>query len=273
MTMAVKPPRAAMSARMERIQKWYDENASRFADSSTVEVVFLGLDEAQQERLNRFKLWALERGGSVSLEGKRVLEFGCGHGRMALEMPGYAEYVGVDFSAELVRMGEERLARAGLSDRARLVASDCLSFEGPAEHYDVVGSLGMFPYVDDPEGVLRKMASHLRPGGTLFVDGYLSSPVYDPIRRLRWLIRKPTGGTNRLYTERAMRDMFARAGLADMRFIVREYPFLSSLYARRGWQWPLALRNGLARHRWLNVFATDFFAIGSKPARPALGHA
>ena len=272
-TMPGATDRAPLSERMERIRQWYDENAARFADASTVEVVFLGLDESQQDRLNRFKLWALERGGIVTLQEQRVLEFGCGHGRMALQMPGWKEYVGVDFSERLVRMGEERLSRAGLSDRARLVASDCLSFEGPAEHFDVVGSLGMFPYVDDPEAVLRKMVHHLRPGGTLFVDGYLSSPVYNPIRRLRWLFAKPTGGTNRMYTERDMRAMFQRSGLTDMRFIVREYPFLSSLYARRGWSWPLRLRNALARMSSLNIFATDFFAIGTKPARPVSSRA
>lgn len=262
-----------LSERMERIRRWYDANAARFADLSTVEVVFLGLDQTQQARLNRFKLWALRDGGAVSVEGKRVLEFGCGHGRMALEMPGYAEYVGVDFSEPLVRLGQERLARAGRADRCRLVASDCLSFDGPAEYFDVVGSLGMFPYVDDPEAVLRKMAGHLRPGGTLFVDGYLSSPIYDPLRKLRWMFAKPTGGTNRMYTEREMRAMFDRAGLTNMRFIVREYPFLSSLYARRGWDWPLTLRNALARVSALNRFATDFFAFGTKPERPVSHHA
>lgn len=252
-------------ARAEEIRRWYDENAARFRDAATIELAFVGMSPDQQYRLNRFKLWHLEHGSMVGLAGKRVLEFGCGHGRFALEMPGYAEYVGVDFSAELVRLGKERFDRAGLSDRARLVLSDCLGFDGPPEYYDVVGSLGMFPHVDDPEAVLQKMASHLRPGGILFMDGHLSSPIYYPIRRLRWLFRRPTGGISRLYTEQEIRSMFARAGIGDVRFIVREYPLLGTLYARTGWSWPLSLRNALSRRRWLNRFATDFFAVGTKP--------
>jgi SAM-dependent methyltransferase len=257
------------TARSEAIRRWYDDNAARFEDAATIELAFIGMTPDQQHRLNRYKLWHLEQAGLIALAGKRVLEFGCGHGRMALEMPGWAEYVGLDFSAELVRLGQERLERAGLADRARLEVSDCMAFEAPLEHYDVVGSLGMFPSVDDPEAVLKKMVSHLRPGGVLFLDGYLSSPVYDPIRRLRWRIRKPTGGANRLDTERGVRGMFARAGLADMHFIGREYPLLGTAYARLGWSWPLALRNQLSRRQWLNIFATDYFAVGTKPISTA----
>ncbi|HJU64110.1 MAG TPA: methyltransferase domain-containing protein [Gemmatimonadaceae bacterium] len=259
------------ASRSQQVRQWYDENAERYRDVVALEHAFTELTPEQQSRLNHFKLWHLEQDQSLSLAGKRVLEFGAGHGRLALEMQGYAEYVGVDFSVELVRIGRERLARAGLSDRARLEAADCLEYEGPANHFDIVCSLGMFAYVEDEQKILRKMAHHLRPGGVLFFDGHIASALYDPLRKLRWRFSTPTGGTSRLFRHRELAQLFRGAGITDVRIVMREYPLLGDLYARRGWDWALGLRNSLAARPWLDFLATDFLAVGRKPERSAVG--
>jgi cyclopropane fatty-acyl-phospholipid synthase-like methyltransferase len=247
------------------LRDWYDAHAGTYADVATIDAQFLGLTPAQQDRLNRFKLWILEHRPELSVRGKDVLEFGCGHGRMAVELPGYASYTGVDLSAELVRIGRERLARAGVADRARLVVADCLDFDGPPQGYDVVASLGMFHYMPDPVAVLRKMVHHLRPGGWLVIDTHHSSPIYDPIRWLRWRIHGTTGGRSDLFTGRRLRRLLADAGLVEVETVMREYPFLGGLYARRGADWALRLRNGLARRRIFDTLGTDCFALGRKP--------
>ena len=164
---------------VEKVRRWYDDNAAQFEQSAGVEHDFLHLTEEEQRRLNRFKLWFLEDGGLVSLVGKSVLEFGCGHGRLAIERPEYASYVGVDLSENL----GERLAHAGLASRAPLVVSENLAFSAPRHVFNVVCSLGMFSCVVESQAVLNKLCSHLRPDGTLFVDGHHASPPYTPVRR------------------------------------------------------------------------------------------
>ena len=257
-------------ARAEAIRRWYDENAARFRDAATVELAFIGMRPDEQYRLNRFKLWHLEQGGLVSLEGKHVLEFGCGHGRLAIEMKGYTSYHGVDISEELVRIGRERMARAGLSDRATLQAGNCLEFDAPAEHYDVVCSLGMFGNVDDAQQLLAKMVYHLKPGGVLFIDGHVKSPVYAPLRWLKWRLRPPSGGVARLFGREEVASLLTRAGLTNVRVVMREFPLLGTLHARQGWAWPLELRNAMAQATILGVLATDFVAVAQRPARAAV---
>ena len=172
------------TARHGGVREMYDEISPRFQDVATVENDFLDRSPEEQYRLNRFKLWALEHGGIVTLEKKNILEFGAGHGRMAIELPVFASYTGVDLSPNLVQIGKERLAMAGLADRAQLVACDCMDYQAPEEAFDVVCSLGMFPHIEHPEPVLRKMVTHLKPGGMLFIDADHSSPLYDQVRRL-----------------------------------------------------------------------------------------
>jgi len=254
------------ASQTEQLYKWYDENASKFKDVTAIEQHFLNLTPAEQDRLNRFKLWFLEDGRAVSLQDKHILEFGCGHGRLAIESRGYKSYVGVDICAELVRIGEERLKQAGLTDRARLVVSDCVAFEGPEESFDVVCSLGMFAFVEDVEPSLRKMCAHLKPGGTLFANFYHTSPLYNVIRRLRWRLAKRKGGgiPKRLFSEAEIHALFTAVGLMDINILMIEYPLLDTLYAHKGWPWVLKLRNQMARMPWLNMLATDFVAIAKK---------
>ncbi len=221
-----------------------------------------------QRRLNRFKLFFLEPDGDVSLAGKSILEFGCGHARLAIETRnlGWRSYDGIDFCAELVDIGRRRLADAGLAERARLVCCECLDYDGPQKRFDVVCSLGMFEFVEDPEPPVRKMVSHLAPGGTLFLDVHHDSWLLRPLRSARWKRAEGQGGVpKRAFRADEMCKLLTDAGLVDVRILMVEYPWLGELYARTGLEPIRALRDRLARWRTFDAFATDFVAIANAP--------
>lgn len=81
--------------------------------------------------------------------GSRVLDLGCGQGRIAALLPGGCVYVGLDFSEEMLRQAQQR-APAGVS--TQFMAADLLSDDWPAS----VG--GEFAWI-----VLRAVLHHI-PG-------------------------------------------------------------------------------------------------------------
>lgn len=250
---------------MQNIRAWYNGHADSFAGTDVVELPFIGLDAGAQKRLNDFKLQALGH-GRVDFTGKDVLDFGAGHGRLALAFPTMRSYTGVDYSENLVQLGNERLRKAGHGGWAKLNHGDCYKYPAPDSAFDVVCSLGMFCYLPDPQAMLIKMARHLRPGGTLFMDFRSSSPLYDPVRKLKWKIWQPTGGTTGMWTTERMVSMLDNAGLRDAQLVMREYPFLGDLHARKAWAWPLNLRDSMAERRGFDLFATEGWAFARKPA-------
>ncbi len=66
----------------------------------------------------QFHLPLLERCGMTA--ASRVLDFGCGFGRSAVHLVPFLDpgnYVGIDLSAERIRMAHDYMAREGLQDR------------------------------------------------------------------------------------------------------------------------------------------------------------
>jgi SAM-dependent methyltransferase len=263
------PPSAlpGSGSRTEALRDWYDRHAETFRSAATIERAFLRLPPEAQRRSNDFKLGFLDPGGRVDLTGQRVLELGCGHGRLAIERPVFAEYVGVDFSEALVRIGRERLCAAGLEDRARLVVGDARTYEGVAASFDVVCSLGLFEFVEEPERVLANMVRLLRPGGSLFFDVHVASPLYDPIRRWRWRRAEARGAfPKRSFGIDEARRLALDAGLVDPEIRMTEYPVLGDVYVRTGARWALRFRDALAAHHGADVLATDAVVIARKPS-------
>lgn len=87
----------------------------------------------------------------AKIRGKRVLDFGCGHGWQAVAMAraGAAAVRGVDIVPELLEHGRKLAADSGVKN---------VSFGAePDGHFDVVVSLGAFEHFADPEAMLRLM--------------------------------------------------------------------------------------------------------------------
>lgn len=79
-----------------------------------------------------------EYGGLGLVRRKRVIDVGCGDGRMALGCAPYAsEVVGVDPDAEAIRLARKKARQLGAANvRFRVGVAQDLPF--PDEHFDVV---------------------------------------------------------------------------------------------------------------------------------------
>ena len=106
--------------------------------------------------------------------GQRLLDVGCGWGGLVI----YAvEHYGVDatgitISQPQVELANERIARAGLSDRCRVDARDYREVD-QMEAYDALVSVGMFEHVGEaklPE-YFELAARLLKPGGVFLNHG------------------------------------------------------------------------------------------------------
>jgi len=135
------------------VERYWSDRASAFDHLYALPPLERLLNRILRQAVyQRFAL-TLEHAGD--LQGKRVLDIGCGSGRYAVELArgGAAEVVGIDFSAEMLRLAEELAAREGLADRTRFVRADFDEFDDPAG-FDVVIAIGFFDYVPDPAAAL-----------------------------------------------------------------------------------------------------------------------
>ena len=116
-------------------------------------------------------------GGRPEVAGKRVLDLGCGHGAMCLELAGEgADVVGVDLNCELVEWAREHVERREVPGSMRFLCEDVRSLS--LEDYDFVFSKDTFEHVQDLRGVLIALRNCLASGGQIWAG--FSPLFYSP---------------------------------------------------------------------------------------------
>lgn len=100
----------------------------------------------------------------------RVLDLGCGVGDVSLlaaELVGPSGFVmGIDRSAEAIEVAKQRAAKANRHPWMQFKVADLDNFV-PHETFDAVIGRLVLMYLPDPAVTLRRLATHLRPGGVL----------------------------------------------------------------------------------------------------------
>lgn len=112
----------------------------------------------------------LEFIGDYVQDGDKVLDFGCGNGRL-LELIGdkKVEYVGVDVSAGLIRIAREKYATPGREFR-KISGSDKLPF--PDGYFNAIYSIAVFHHIPSRElrsEMAKELVRVLKPGGRVVV--------------------------------------------------------------------------------------------------------
>lgn len=110
-------------------------------------------------------------------EGLRVLDVGCGNGRLALFLAGTRgetafSYLGVDASLSLLGLARRRLPPSFYLVQADVTASTALDLVRPAS-VSLVAAFGLIHHVpgfDRRRALVAAMAAALRPGGMLWLS-------------------------------------------------------------------------------------------------------
>lgn len=156
--------------------------------------------------------------------GERVLDVGCGTGRL---IPFLKESIGeagvlveMDFSWDMLSIG-----------RLKHRFDHLYFFQGDAHRpalkdhcFTTVICMALFPHLSDKPGALREFRRLLRPGGTVFISHQMSR---EELNRFHKEVKGPVT-RDLLPDEAEMTDYFDRAGFRDLS--IRDEP---SLYIAR----------------------------------------
>ncbi len=164
----------------------------------------------------RFR-FALQAVGTV--DGKRILDVGCGSGRYCVEFAarGEAEVVGVDLAQGMLTIAERLAARRGVESRCAFVRADVLSYE-TREPFDDIVAMGFFDYVESPLAVMSRLRSLTR--GRLVASFPCRLSGRAPFRKL-WL--RARGCYVRLYGRGEVESLCASSGF-NVRTLIRRGP-------------------------------------------------
>lgn len=147
------------------------------------------------------------------LAGKRVLDVGCGDGTYAiLAAERGATATGIDSSQAMLDAARRRSEDAGV--RVELQLADVMKLPFPAASFDVVVAVTVLCFVRDVDVAVQQIARVLAPGGRLVLGELGSRSVWAARRRVRGLLGSKTWRSARFWTERDLRRLVERAGLA-----------------------------------------------------------
>jgi demethylmenaquinone methyltransferase/2-methoxy-6-polyprenyl-1,4-benzoquinol methylase len=118
--------------------------------------------------------WRRRAIASLSLTGReRVLDVCTGTADLAIEavrrQPAARTVVGVDFAGAMLRVGHEKVARAGLGDRVALIRGDAADLPVASESVDALTIAFGIRNVENITAACGEMRRVLRPGGRLAI--------------------------------------------------------------------------------------------------------
>ena len=120
------------------------------------------------------------------LPAGRALDAGCGEGADAVWLAGRGwQVTAVDLSSVALARGAEEAAALGngLVDRIEWVHADLTAWSPAEPAYDLVSAQFLQLPASVRDGVLRRLAAALAPGGSLLVVGHHPSDLHTTVRR------------------------------------------------------------------------------------------
>jgi 2-polyprenyl-3-methyl-5-hydroxy-6-metoxy-1,4-benzoquinol methylase len=195
----------------ERVRTHFDADAKRFdaiyEDDKGPFARFV--DEVWRGVVRRRFELTLER--LAPLDGKRVLDVGCGSGRycIAFALRGAAHVTGLDVAPAMLELARQHALNAEVADRCEFrVARFPESESGSHEFFDCCTAMGYFDYVPDPPRHLARMRE--LTSGTVVASFPKAGGFKALVRRGRFMLN---GCPLFLYTRERIEAVVSEAGI------------------------------------------------------------
>jgi len=195
-----------MKATSEKVRQYFDKIPDEW-DSLYSDKNWFIKNINKHLRKGLFKRYELTFQHCGEISGARVLDIGCGTGLYSLEFAkrGASKVVGIDIAPAMIAFVQQRAREFMVQDRCEFICDDFLNHPFK-ENFDIIVSLGLFDYIQDPEPYFKKISS-------LTNHRFLASFPKDSLFwgtqrkiRYRWLKKCPLyfynhDGLMRLYKE------------------------------------------------------------------------
>ena len=172
----------------------------------------------------------------VGLQGKRVLDIGCGGGILAESMAALgADVTGIDLSEKPLKVAQLHLLESGETVDYRLVAAEDFAAQQP-DIFDCVTCMEMLEHVPDPASTIRAATALAKPGGWVFFSTLNRNPksflfAIVGAEYILNLLPKGTHEYRRFITPSELAAMSRSAGLTITEFIGMTYNPFSKIYS------------------------------------------
>jgi len=142
--------------------------------------------------------------GCDPIEGKSVLDVGCGPGHYSITLAqrGAAKVVGIDFAEGMLQIATEHARKVGVGEACRFMVADFYAYP-PEELFDYVIVMGFMDYMPDAEKVVAKVLSLTRN------KAFFSFPVAGGILGWQRALRYKKRCDLFLYTEDQLKHIFS----------------------------------------------------------------
>jgi ubiquinone/menaquinone biosynthesis C-methylase UbiE len=147
-----------------------------------------------------------------NLKPENILDIGCGDG--SLSLPLLTERNHITFLDRSKSMLDLVLARipSGWTDRIGLINLDFMDATLEEQAFDLIICVGVMAYIVDRRSFIRKIASLLKPGGTLIIECSDGAHFYTKLNRLYEALRVKLGGADFPTTARPASELTSIIG-------------------------------------------------------------
>ncbi|MFZ9151452.1 MAG: bifunctional 2-polyprenyl-6-hydroxyphenol methylase/3-demethylubiquinol 3-O-methyltransferase UbiG [Burkholderiales bacterium] len=172
----------------------------------------------------------------AALQGKKVLDVGCGGGILAEAMAAKgAQVTGIDLADKPLKVAQLHLLESGQQVDYRRIAVEELAQQAPAS-FDVVTCMEMLEHVPDPAAVVDACAALLKPGGHAFFATLNRNPksYLFAIIGAEYILNMLPRGTHdygRFIKPSELSSTCRRAGLETIALIGMTYNPFTKVYA------------------------------------------